>query len=178
MKTILILAALFSSFSALAAAPIRLTCVTDPPSTSFGVDTEGDTVAAALVFHYGPLYAPAINGVFTPHDLGILAERAELVKKLKDITVFHWPLQRCKSHDPYRFECFGTDDAQDGRGGEKIRPFALYTTRSEEDGIAGKHTYIKVTLSFDVDGKGDPSVAMDYPIGDCAAAPGAGIDRL
>jgi hypothetical protein len=177
MKMILALAFLLSSLTAQAAAPIRLTCVTDPPSTSFGIETNGDTVEGTVVFHYGPLYAPAINGVFTPHDLGILADRSELVKKLKDITTFHWPAKNCKAHDPYRFECFGTDDVQEGRAGEKVRPFALYTTRSEEDGIAGKHTYLKVTLSFDVDGKGDPSVAMDYPIGDCAAAPLA-LDKL
>jgi hypothetical protein len=127
----------------------------------------GDGLNATVVFHAGPRFAPVINGLYTPYDLPILTERAALAQKLKDLMVFHWPMHSCTFHEGLRFECYDTDDVEAGRNGEQVRPTALYTTRVEEDGIAGKTTTLRVNLSFTVDGQGDPALTMDYPIGDC-----------
>jgi hypothetical protein len=163
----LILLSLLFALPLQAAAPINLTCATNPMTTSFGIRTEGEEVVATVMHSYGSRFAPAINGIFTPNDIEILAARAKLVEKMKDITTFRWPLSKCRRHNDYRFECFGTDDVQDGKDGSKIRPFALYTRRTLEDGIAGKSENLTITLSFNVDGKGDPSIAMEYPIQGC-----------
>jgi hypothetical protein len=176
MMKILTLAILFFSVSGARAAdtPINLTCITEVPSTSFVIWTEGKDLFGRVIYHFGSRFAPAINGIYTPNDLGVLAERASLVEKMQDVTTFRWPLSKCRRHDEFRFECFGTDDVQEGKNGEKLTPFALYTTRSSEDGIGGKWEYLSVTLTFQVDGKGDPSVQMKYPKDGCI--PSAQLD--
>ncbi len=161
---------LFFSTFALSAEPenIRLTCVTEVPTTTFAISTENDQVLATVVHHFGSRYAPAISGVFTPNDLPILQERAKLVEKMLPRTTFRWPLERCKKTGTWLFQCFGSKDVQEGVGGVKLTPTALYTSTTSEDGLAGKQEYLTVHLAFQVDGKGDPSVRMKYPRSDCA----------
>ncbi len=147
--------------------PIVLTCVTDFPTTSFVVWTEGEFVKARVIHHNGTGYAPAIVGVFTPNDLPVLAERASMVRKMKDDMTFRWPLKNCKKLDEMVIQCFHSGEVQDGEGGAKIAPFALYSSAKEERGIAGHLKSHSVRLSFDVDGKNGASVEMEYPEGSC-----------
>lgn len=153
--------AAFSTTTALAE-EFELACVTETPTTTFVIRTEGELLKARLILHHGPEFAPAINGVFTPRDLPILSDRANLARKLLSDTTFTWPRKNCRFRDDVRFECFGTDESSAGVGGVKIRPFALYTSRIKEETIAGTHNYVSLRMSFDVDGKGDPSVEMKY----------------
>jgi hypothetical protein len=147
--------------------PIELTCVTEWPTTSFVVWSEGDEVLARVIHHNGSSYAPAIVGTFTPNDLPLLAERAALVKKMKNEMTFHWPRKKCKKLGELVLQCFGTDDVQEGEGGAKFAPFALYSTTRVEDGIAGRQESASVTLTFDVDGARGASIEMIYPKGSC-----------
>ena len=163
---LILLSLLFSPLT-VSAAPIRLACVTEWPTTSFVVREEGDTLSAQLIFHNGTEYAPVINGIYTPHDLPTLAEKAALAQKLSNQTTFHWPAKKCHGHDLHRFECFGTEDEQKGVGGEAIRPFALYTTKLSEDGIAGKYEYVSMALTFNVVGQGESAVEMRYDAQGC-----------
>ena len=126
-------------------------------------------VLGTVIFHQGPDFAPAINGMFTPSDLAELAARAARVKKLRDQMTFAWPLENCRQRGELRFECLGSDDVQTGRNGEKIRAFALYTARIDEDGLAGRRSLLRVNLSFTVEGDGDAYVTMDYPLDNCVA---------
>jgi hypothetical protein len=146
---------------------IRLTCVTEYPSTSFVIESKGKELVARVLHHHGAKYAPAISGIFTPSDLPILARRAALVEKMSADMSFRWPLSSCKKHDDFRFECFGTEDMQLGEGGAKIAPFALYSTKIREDGIAGAYESLQLTMTFDVDGERDPSIEMKYPMEAC-----------
>lgn len=172
MNYLLTLFALALSVSAQGAEypDIKLTCVTESPSTSFVIESQGKELIARVIHHYGAKYAPAISGIFTPNDLPTLSRRAKAVEKMKNDMSFRWPLSKCKKHDDFRFECFGTDDVQEGEGGAKFAPFALYTTRVKEEGIAGALEYLQVTMSFDVDQDRDPSIEMRYPVGSCVAA--------
>lgn len=147
---------------------ILLTCVTEWPTTSFVVSTEGEEVVARVIHHNGSGYAPAFSGTFTPNDLKLLSERAELVRKMKSDMTFRWPKSKCKKlGTPLVFQCFGTDDVQEGEGGAKIAPFALYSTAKSEDGIAGHFDWISVALTFDVDGAHGASIEMTYPSNGC-----------
>ena len=151
-----------------ASGDILLTCVTEWPTTSFVVSTEGEEVVARVIHHNGSGYAPAFSGTFTPNDLKILSERGELVRKMKSDTTFRWPKSKCKKlGTPLVFQCFGTDDVQEGEGGAKIAPFALYSTAKSEDGIAGHFDWISVALTFDVDGAHGASIEMTYPKNGC-----------
>lgn len=147
--------------------PLALTCVTEFPTTSFVVWTEGESVKARVIHHNGSGYAPAIVGTFTPNDLPILAERAALVKKMKPDMTFTWPRAKCKKLGEMVLQCFGTDDVQEGEGGARFAPFALYSTAKEEFGIAGRLRSHSVTLTFDVDGQHGASIEMWYPEGSC-----------
>lgn len=166
-----ILFSLWLAFSAQAAPfTIDLVCATEPLSTTFGIRVEKDEVIASVIHHNGSGYAPAFSGIFTPNDIPLLAERAALVRKMLPITTFRWPLKNC-SRNGDLLKCFGTDDVEEGEGGAKLRPFALYTTKTTEEGIAGRLEYLSVTVSFDVDGKSGSYVEMKYPRGYCTQKP-------
>ncbi len=170
MRTILTLLAISVSAATAHAAEypeIKLTCVTESPTTSFVIQSQGKELVARVLHHNGARYAPAISGIYTPNDLPTLSRRAKAVEKMKDDMTFRWPLSKCKKHDEFRFECLGTEDVQEGVGGAKIAPFALYTTRVKEEGLAGTYEYLMVTMSFDVDEQRDPSIEMKYPKENC-----------
>lgn len=171
MRAMVVLAMMALGQGAFAAdepSPILLTCVTEFPTTSFAISTEGDFVVARVIHHNGSGYAPAISGTFTPNDLKLLSERAELVRKMKPDMTFRWPKAKCKKlGSPLVFQCFGTDDVQEGEGGAKFEPFALYSTAKTEDGIAGHYDWISIALTFDVDGAHGASIEMTYPKSSC-----------
>lgn len=156
-----------------------LACVTETPSTSFVIAEDGDEVTARVVFHYGAEFAPAIEGIYTPHDLEVIAKRAKLATKLGDDVTYRWPKKNCRRHDDVRLECFGASGAEAGKNGEKILPFALYSGRLTEEGIGGKWDYVTMRMSFTVDGEGDPSLGMRYQRNECFQVNGAkAIARL
>lgn len=163
-----LLFALLAPVSSIAAdEPIELTCMTEWPTTSFVVSTEGEEVLARVVHHNGSGYAPAIVGTFTPNDLPILAERAALVRKMKNDMTFRWPRKNCKKLGEMIIQCFNSGDVQEGEGGAKIAPFALYSNARVEDGIAGRQETNSVAMSFDVDGATGASIEMIYSKGGC-----------
>ncbi|MGZ3693681.1 MAG: hypothetical protein ACXWQO_05745 [Bdellovibrionota bacterium] len=167
MKTIL--CAFLLCLSAVAhAGDYHLVCYTDPLTSSFDISQKADSdeLLGTVIFHYGTEYAPAISGIYTPHDLPLLTERAALVKEMKPTTTFHWPKKKCLIGEQGRMECFGSEDVQDGEDGVKFTPFAIYTTRISEDGIAGKFDYLRVTLSIYA-GQKNAIVEMNYPLSGC-----------
>lgn len=168
MKTLLLTLALFPFAAQAAELPnIQMSCVTQFPTTSYLVESRGEELVVRVIHHNGSKYAPAISGIFTPSDLPILAKRAALAEKMADDMTFRWPLKNCKKHEGMRFECYGTDDVQEGRDKAKIAPFALYTTKLTQDGPGGKYDYLDVTLTFDVDSERDGSIEMRYADGEC-----------
>ncbi|MCO5143192.1 MAG: hypothetical protein M9962_08900 [Oligoflexia bacterium] len=166
MKT-LVSVVLLSLFIGLPAKAFQLTCYTEYLTTTFVIWTENEDLYARVIHHNGAEYAPAIVGIYTPKDIPILERRANLVKQMQNETTFRWKKEKCKFREGNRFECFGTDDIQYGRGGEKIEPFALYSTEVAENGIAGKLNYLWLRLTFDVDGESGPAVEMEYPTFQC-----------
>jgi hypothetical protein len=145
----------------------ELTCMTEPPTTTFGIWREGEEMIVRAIHHFGARFAPSFNGIYTPNDIPYLAEQAKLVLKMPAITTFHWPLKNCSLKGEV-LKCFGTDDVQEGEGGAKLKPFGVHTAVSTEETIAGKHEYTTVSLNFDVDGKSGPRLEMKYPKGQCA----------
>lgn len=167
--TSLLLILVLSPFASQAAEPpsIQMSCVTAFPTTSYLVESQGEELVVRVIHHNGSKYAPAISGIFTPSDLPILAKRAALVEKMADDMTFRWPLKNCKKHEGMRFECYGTDDVQEGKEKAKIAPFALYTSKLSHDGPGGKFETVDVTMSFDVNGERDASIEMRYYDGEC-----------
>lgn len=161
-----LLFALLLSVPAVAAEkPIALYCFTEPMSTSFMIDTVGKEVQARVMFSYGAAYAPAISGIFTPSDLPTLEKWAGYIKKMKPEMTFHWPRAKCKA-EKSRFECWGSDDVQEGEGGVPFQPFALYSTNIIEDGVAGRQEFIQVTMSV-FTGNDNGTVEMKFPKEGC-----------
>ena len=166
-----LLALLFHSAQAEAPPGLQLFCFTEPMSTSFLIETKGVEVQATVIHHYGSEYAPAISGIFTPSDLPTLERRAKFIRQMKPQMTFHWPLKACKNFGEGRFECWGTKDVQEGENGVKFEPFALYSTKVTEEGVAGKLEYLQLTLSVYAspnDNEGG-TVEMRYPREGCSA---------
>lgn len=162
------LALVLTSISAAAATSseeIKLTCVTDYPSTSFVIRQEGGRLLGRVIHHNGLAYMPIHSGIITPSDLKIMSERAATLTQLEPDMEFSWPLEKCVRHDDHRFECFGTDDRREING-KQVVPFALFTSRINHDNIAGQYEDIMVTLTFSIDGK-SYATDMNYPVRNC-----------
>lgn len=171
-----VLALLLMMFAPMAHAfDYDLTCVTNPPTTSFGIWTEGEEMVVRVLHHHGSRFAPAFTGVYTPNDVSYLAEVAKLVQKMPAITTFRWPRKNCSLNGAV-LKCFGTEDVQEGEGGAKLKPFGVHTSRTKVESIAGTNEYTHVSVVFDVDGKSGPRLEMPFPEGECSH--GANASKL
>lgn len=151
------------------AKPFDLGCITEHPTTSFLIQEVDDQMVAKVYLHHGPEFAPVFQGIATFRDFPILQDQAKGVLKLKNAMTFRWPMKKCKVTDAIRFQCFGTDDEQDGVDGAKVKPFALYSTRIWEDSIAGKLESVSIRLTFTVDKKESSAIDMNYPANNCSS---------
>ena len=124
---------------------------------------------AKLYLHHGPEFAPVFQGIATYRDFPILQEQAKGILKLKNAMTFRWPMKKCKIIDSIRFQCFGTEEEQEGIDGAKVKPFALYSTRIWEDSIAGKLESVALRLTFTVDKKESSAIDMKYPAQNCSS---------
>ena len=91
--------ALLLSLSATAAEPVKLTCITELPSTSFIVETKDDKVSMRVIHHHGAKYAPISTGLVTNADLTQLKNRAEIITALGDSFSVDWERSNCHFHD-------------------------------------------------------------------------------
>ena len=147
--------------------PFEFSCLTEIPTTTFVVWTEGEEVLARVIHHNGSQYAPAIVGTYTPNDLPTLAKRAAAVRKMKNDTTFRWPKAKCQHLGEMGLYCTGATGTAEGEEGAKLKPWALYTSTVVEEGVAGKLESMNVSVIFDVDQDRDQSVEMKYPKGSC-----------
>lgn len=144
---------------------IDMTCVTSSyPTTSFIIQTKGDRVQARVIHHNGLKYMPIHSGIVTPNDIKMLAGASADLAKLGTDYVMTWNASNCKVEGEKRFSCFDGDDTN--IAGAKVSPWAIYTSRSVHDTIAGRYENVTMSLSLKIDGV-DRSFAMDYDLSEC-----------
>ena len=146
---------------------IKQFCMTEPRSTTFAVVTNGDVVKVGYMHHRGVSYMPIHNGLITPNDLGLLAERAELFQQLGTYIEFSFPLSKCQRLGDYNFSCMDFRGEEREINGHKVKGFAAYSAIQSETSFAGDYAYAVVNISLDIDGKAY-HLPMRYDLGECA----------
>jgi hypothetical protein len=149
------------------AKPYQLGCMTEHPSTTFVIQEKEDFMEALIVHHHGSAFAPVLNGIALYRDLPIIMEQSKSVLKMKREMTFRWPMKKCKIRDEIKFECFGSDDVQEGLDGAKLKPFALYTGKITDDTFVGKWDSVSIRFSFSTDTGESSAVDMKYPMEGC-----------
>jgi len=78
---------------------VRLSCVTNPLTTSYQI-TESQENFELLVYHHnGVDYLPLHSGVITPNDLPLLERRAQILKKMGSINKIPFQKKECKNEN-------------------------------------------------------------------------------
>jgi hypothetical protein len=149
------------------AKPFQLGCMTEHPSTTFVIQEKEDFMEALIVHHHGSAFAPVLNGIALYRDLPIIMEQSKAVLKMQREMTFRWPMKKCKIRDDIKFECFGSDDVQEGLDGAKLKPFALYTSKITEDTLVGKWDSVSIRFTFSTDSGESSAVDMKYPMEGC-----------
>ncbi|KHD88316.1 MAG: hypothetical protein OM95_09205 [Bdellovibrio sp. ArHS] len=165
MKCLFTISIILFSLASAAANKMDMACVTEYPSTSFVVRESGNSVIVEIFNHNGPQYRPVFEGLVTPHDVSIIAQRASVVGKLPTILRFEWPREKCEYVGPLVKSCMGITDGQDINGA-KVSGWAFSSAEIREKNFAGDFMYHKVAVQFDVD-KVSYSIPMTYHGEDC-----------
>jgi len=171
MKLLILIASVFSfsTASAKELPTIKLLCTTDYPTTSFIVRTDKDEVTVRMINHNGMKYTPAIAGVFTPNDLKILTERADLVQRLNADMEFRFVRSSCEKGPGYAFWCLGVKEPQIVNGA-KVESRYVSVVKTTTEGAGYKVVTYAFRLSLSIDGK-DVPIEMPYHEQECAPLP-------
>lgn len=145
----------------------ELTCATHPLTTSFVLRKSEKFLDVSVVHHNGTRYAPFWYALVVPNDLEILRKKASLIEKTDELVKMRWPIEKCRFHEGFRFECFGGATAEPSNG-VRIEPFAIYSSRVREDSIAGVWNSTFLNVSFTTEGESQ-MITMQYrdETGDC-----------
>jgi hypothetical protein len=150
MKSFLTLfSALIFSTTALA---MKVSCVTEFPTTSVYGSQEGDDFVVRIYHHNGVGFMPLHMGVITPNDLPSIAEKAADFERLGDYYEFRYPLEKCSRFDQDILSCtFGKETKINGIS---VKPWSFTTMRvSTEMGITSfQETHLMILM--EIDGKG------------------------
>ncbi len=160
-----LLASLASTAFAAEPPHIELTCFTEYSSTSFYVGTNNDKVVARMINYYGMKFAPALVGVFTPNDVKLLAERAELVQKLNKDMLFYFDRKSCKKGPGLTFQCMGVLEPQFVNGA-KVDTLYISVLKKSTETVDFSYVNHIVRLSLQIDGK-EVTIEMPYQENEC-----------
>ena len=161
------LIALFCPSLSWASAPFELTCVTDPPTTSFVAQQRGDKVRVILAHHFGPAYAPIHRGLITGANLDTMAERARTVKETGSLIETEWPAESCAVAEDFVVRCAKADLPVQKINGSDFRPYAFDTTFVIEKNSFGKFHKVLLDFEYEVNGR-SVRVPMSYDLSECA----------
>ena len=111
-------------------------------------------------------YMPIFDGLATPNDVPVIAERAAVLSSLGTYLRFEWPLKKCRVIDTLVEYCMGSTENQEING-HKVSAWSFDTSLHVDKNFAGKFTSHKVNLSLEVDDK-DYYIPMKYAEGECS----------
>lgn len=149
----------------LSAFALRLTCVTEYPTTSVVGEEEGDMFTVHVFHHNGMKYMPISTGMNTPNDIPYLQEKAESFAKIGDHYVFQWKLEKCKRVDQELMYCSGGEETE--IEGVKVRPWSLWTKRIKSEFDLGSFSQIEVSFNLAIESK-DWHFSMIYQDTECS----------
>lgn len=161
----MILSTLLAGFTA-TATDVNAFCYTAVGgTTTFVIKSENSVVNFEVFNHNGGGYAPFWSNLVVPNDLGILAQKAEIIKKLDKGFQAKWKTDQCKWVGEKKFACVGSTDKVSVNGLE-IEPWAVYSSVVKDSSFAGDYEYVDMTVSFEVAGESF-NYTMRYPADEC-----------
>ncbi|WP_374029991.1 hypothetical protein [Bdellovibrio bacteriovorus] len=166
MKNLFILATLLFSLDSFASGKMEMACITEYPTTSFLIREVNSTVIVEVFHHNGPKYMPIFDGVATPNDVSLLAQKASVLTSLPTILRFEWPRSKCAIQNGLIMNCLGSTEAQDING-HKVKAWSFHSSETVDTSFAGKYLSYKLALDLDIDGQ-SYSVPMKYQEAECA----------
>ena len=134
-------------------------------TTTFVIKSENSVVNFEIFNHNGGGYAPFWSSLVVPNDLGILAKKAEIIKKIDKGFKAAWKTDQCKWVGEKKFACVGSTDKVSVNGLE-IEPWAVYSSLVKDSSFAGDYEYIDITVSFEIEGESF-NYTMRYPADEC-----------
>lgn len=176
MKMNLMIAIALFTATLAAAAPVNVTCATDPLTTSFAIFTTGDDVTVRVIHHNGSSYMPLSRQTITPSDLSGLQQKAAALEPLGDQYDLHIKASNCRLTSDKLVDCHGPID-QTVSG----RKFTwLYVTTSKittvSPVLSEPSVRTAVDVDFTMDGK-DYDFGMEYEAGACVETSGSAAGR-
>lgn len=167
IKSLFFSAAVFSAQSAFCDA-IRMTCITEPFTTSVVVFPEGTKTTIRVIHHNGTEYMPLTSASVTPHDLANLAMASDELKKLGSQYELHLDPSKCRLVRNTLVDCYG--EANDVINGNRVSWISLQTSKTTQESplLATPLHKILVNLSMTVNGKAF-DFAMSYNPKNCVA---------
>lgn len=153
---------------------IKMTCVTEFPTTSYFIRETDKKVVVEIFHHNGTEYSVVSDGLVTPHDLPLINQRAQWLTALGTFLRFEWPREKCEVQGDMLFSCMSFSEPQIING-HKVRSWSVYTTLESQQSFAGTYEYRRLNVGIEVDGQTVP-IAMKYAANECH--PEAYFDRL
>jgi hypothetical protein len=153
--------ALLLSASAMA---MKVSCVTEIPTTTvYGLE-EGDEFVVWVYHHNGVGYMPLHMGVVTPNDLPMLAEKAADFERLGERYEFRYPIEKCSRFDKDIMSCqFGKETKING---VKVKPWSFTTMRVNTEMDITNFQETHVSFLMQIDGK-ERSMSYSYAENEC-----------
>lgn len=165
VSVLLVISFLFAGLSA-TAADVNAFCYTAVGGTTTFVIKSKDSVVNFEIFnHNGGGYAPFWSNLVVPNDLGTLAKKAEIIKKLDKGFKATWKTDQCKWVGEKKFACVGATEKVNVNGLE-IEPWAVYSSLLKDSSFAGDYEYVDMTVSFEIADE-SYSYTMRYPADEC-----------
>lgn len=140
-------------------------CITNPPSTSFLFNVEGDKAYLSVLHHNGVEFAPLINGIVTGYDLKIIKERLEYVTKMGDRFAVDFDVSTCRFDAKDDLACFFKSPAKIG----SLKVENYYFSVSKELTRTKHGDFLSRRVSFDYRvGVHSHPMTVDYYGEDCS----------
>ncbi len=80
---------------------VRMSCVTNPPTTSYQIIEGQEHYHLTIYHHNGVGYLPLHSGVITPNDLPLLEKRGQILKKMGPQNRIPFLKSDCKNQNGY-----------------------------------------------------------------------------
>lgn len=164
MKKIFCSVLLWAPAMAFAVPQIQFKCLSNPPTTSFVVETKNDVVTMTMIQSNGSRYMPIFNGTVTPNDFPFLQSEADFLTQVPDNSKFNWASANCKDNGNSVYECWRGSAITLGK--LAIDSFLFYTHRMSEKVFDTQVDWYRVTLSLEKDNRFH-DIVMDFSNTDC-----------
>jgi hypothetical protein len=127
---------------------INFTCVTEIPTTSAIVETEGNIVRLTILHHNGTDFAPFHNGAVTLSDIHFLEKKGMMLSRMGEKIELEYDIAKCKEFGDKQFSCYSSGKPQYiGDLLVKSHGFQTFKTKTDLFGLEFKEFYVNLSVT-------------------------------